>query len=123
MNYPINKFLLGFPEIGVILSTHKAFPLNQYLGANEYTHFLELKAAIETLARIAAEDSRGLELSHILKFAIEKRRNIAVIDEFSSSQLVSCLNLPLKEISLNRKFLQEWLEEEEGKIKNERTET
>ena len=123
MNYNINKFLLGFPEIEMILGIHKNFPLDKHLGDFDYARFIELKNVINKLARISAEHSEPIELSQILKLAIEKRKNIAIIDEFNSSQLSSYLNLPLKEISLNRKFVQEWLEEEEGKIINGRTET
>ena len=39
------------------------------------------------------------------------------------AQIANHLNLPLKELSLNRDFLEKWLLEEEGKLNNGRPET
>lgn len=106
-----------------VLESHEEFPLDEYLPENVLKHFKSFTTSVNTLAKINAEQNSNQDLSSILKFAIEKRKNIAVIDEFSTYQLSNYLNLPLKEVTLNRSFLENWLSEEEGRIKNGRQET
>jgi hypothetical protein len=102
---------------------HQQFPLQDYVSEEIFQHFQNFQNSINTVAQIANQENLDQHLSSILKFAIQKRKNIAIIDEFSTFQLSNHLNLPLKELSLNRDFLEKWLSEEEGKLNNGRPET
>ena len=105
------------------LDIHQQFTLQDHVSEDVFQYFQNFQNSINTLAHIVNQEKLDQHLSSILKFAIQKRKNIAIIDEFSTFQLSNHLNLPLKELSLNRDFLEKWLSEEEGKINNGRPET
>ena len=116
-------FLLPIEQTLNALDFHQQFPLQDYVSDEVFRHFQNFQNSINTVAQIANQEKLDQHLSSILKFAIQKRKNIAIIDEFSTFQLSNHLNLPLKELSLNRDFLETWLLEEEGKLNNGRPET
>ncbi|MEB3314686.1 MAG: hypothetical protein VKK32_00525 [Candidatus Melainabacteria bacterium] len=105
------------------LDINQQFPLQNYVPEEIFQHFQSFQNSINTVANIANQEKLDQHLTSILKFVIQKRKNIAIIDEFSTFQLSNHLNLPLKELSLNRDFLEKWLLEEEGKLNNGRPET
>lgn len=115
--------LLGEEHTHRALDSHAEFPLENYICENLFKHFESFKKSVETIARISQEPSNQHSLSSALKFAIEKRKNIAIIDEFSSYQLANYLSLPVRQLTLNRNFLEQLLAEEEGSIKHGRQET
>ena len=116
-------FLLPVEKTLNALDFQQQFPLQDYISEEVFQHFQNFQNSISTIAQIANQEKLDQHLSSILKFAIQKRKNIAIIYEFSTFQLSNHINLPLKELSLNRDFLEKWLSEEEGKINNGRPET